>query len=274
MGANYGIVVLAEGETAPRDAKQVLTEKQADEIKVAWREAHPNVAGFWREQERAATLACLSQGKLQTTKSGQIKWLHSKGYLLCRLPSGRVLTYPRAHVLMVENPETKKKREVIHYEGEDALTKRWGLISTYGGKLVENIVQAVSRDLLVGAMFRMEARGWPIVLHVHDEAIVEVPVGSVSVGDFAQVMAAGERWSTGLSKPAQGQALPKMTTMLDVALDYARQGIPVFPCNPAAWAGLQKAVDCRVANLGRGFGGLHPVGRQVRQDKRHRRTAC
>jgi DNA polymerase len=198
MGANYGVIVLAEGETAPHDAKQVLTEAQADEIKTAWRAAHPNVRAFWYEMQELAIAAVLNPRRAQVSKSKQVKYICNNGYLCCQLPSQRVLAYPRPSVRDIEHPKTLKKRPTLHYEGEDPKTKRWSTLKAYGGLLVENIVQAVSRDLLVGAMQRMEAHGWPVVLHVHDEARCEVPVASVDLKEVAAVMAQGEPWSTGL----------------------------------------------------------------------------
>ena len=98
-------------------------------------------------------------------------------------------------------------REGLTYEGI-LENKKWGRIETYGPKLVENIVQGTARDLLAEAMLRVERKGYPIVMHCHDEIIAEVPEGSGSVEEMCGVMAVRPSWAEGLPLRADGYECP------------------------------------------------------------------
>jgi DNA polymerase len=92
----------------------------------------------------------------------------------------------------------------VTYMGIDTKTRQWTRVSSYGGKWTENAVQAASRDLLVNGMFAVEERGWPIVMTVHDEVVLEVDKGTVSVEDAEKVLCVLPRWAEGLPVAAEG----------------------------------------------------------------------
>ena len=98
------------------------------------------------------------------------------GMLIITLPSGRTICYPRARIGMEYDDGWRGEHEIIEYEGVNQNTKKWEVTRTYGGKLTENIVQAVARDILGVVMLRARRDNLPIVFHVHDEIVVEAPV--------------------------------------------------------------------------------------------------
>lgn len=147
-----------------------LTEAEMKAIVVHWRQANPAIVSLWDELQRAA-IRCLAGEEVWVRRG--IRFRMEGGMMLVELPSGRRLAYPRARLEKVE--KYGRVALSIVYEGMEQATRRWGRQETYGGKLCENIVQAIARDCLATAMTRLEARGFAIVFHVHDEVIVEVP---------------------------------------------------------------------------------------------------
>jgi DNA polymerase len=125
-------------------------------------------------------------------------------YLYIVLPSGRPLVYPAPRIVMAPPPWGGPDMPQIEYSAVNQKTSRWGRERTYGGKLVENIVQAVARDLMAGAMLRAEQRGYPPVLSVHDEVVAEVPEGFGSVKEFEQIMCELPAWAEGCPVAAEG----------------------------------------------------------------------
>jgi DNA polymerase len=131
-----------------------------DALKRLWRRKHPRTVQFWADLEGAFRDACIlgcvaHAGGLKIDKVG--------AWVRIRLPSGRYLSYPGARV----------KDDEITYLGQNQYTRTWGRIGTYGGKLAENVTQALCRDLLGEAMLNCEEWRLPVVLHVHDELVVE-----------------------------------------------------------------------------------------------------
>jgi len=96
----------------------------------------------------------------------------------------------------------------LHYEGINQDTKQWGLQETYGGKLVENIVQAIARDCLAEAMLRMDEAGYTIVMHVHDEIVIEAPNGTASIEEINKIMGLSMPWGKGLLLNGEGYETP------------------------------------------------------------------
>lgn len=154
-----------------------VPDKQADEIKKAWRIAHPKIVAFWKEIEETAISAVLGNGVYEAGSSSvrKVSFVRKGSFLWCRLPSGRVLCYPYPKIEQVETP-WKQMKDQLTYMNMDSETHKWERQGAYGGLLTENVVQAISRDLLSEAMLRVEAAGFPIAIHVHDEIVVEVPV--------------------------------------------------------------------------------------------------
>lgn len=169
----------------------------ADEIKTKWREAHPRTVAFWYALEAAAMDAVLYPGT--AVSAGPIKFKVKGSFLWCKLPSGRNLCYPYPKLKPLETPWGEMKDQV-HYMTKDGTTNKWVETHAYGGKWAENITQAVARDLLAAAMTGLEAEGFPIVLHVHDEAADEVDEAAPAdtVARVEQIMKRVPAWATGL----------------------------------------------------------------------------
>ena len=172
-----------------------LGEDEMTSIVDAWRKANPRIAQMWWDVNRAA-LEAIKNGTSQMV--GRIKVYQKLGALVIALPSGRELIYPSPRV-----GENRFGGESITFMGL-GLNRKWGRIETYGGKLVENIVQATARDVLAHSMATLEAAGYPTVMHVHDEVITEVPYGRGSVEELCALMSRGPKWSKGLPLAAEG----------------------------------------------------------------------
>ena len=120
-----------------------------------------------------------------------------------RLPSGRVLWYARPRIALKEMSWGEQKA-VVAFDGVDSKTRKWGQQYLYGGLLAENATQATARDLLVNGMFAVESAGYPIVLHVHDELVAEVPEGFGSVEEFERLMCTLPEWGKTIPVKAEG----------------------------------------------------------------------
>lgn len=116
-----------------------------------------------------------------------------------RLPSGRRLYYPFPKIT-----ENRFGRRAISYMGQNQTTKKWERIESYGGKLTENLVQATARDCLAEAIERLEAAGYPVVFHIHDEIVVDAPPGRQDLEQMEALMARVPKWAEGLPLNADG----------------------------------------------------------------------
>lgn len=144
-----------------------LTEEEMSEIVDNWRNANPAIVRLWKDVEAAARMV-IRYGEPVSVKG--LKFFMSLGAMMIQLPSGRCLSYPRPSVGV-----NRFGSESICYEGVSQTSKQWCQQETYGGKLVENIVQGIARDCLAITILRLEEKGYPIVFHVHDEVIIEAP---------------------------------------------------------------------------------------------------
>ena len=172
-----------------------LTEEELPPLVAAWRKANPHITQFWWDVDAAAIKAVREK---QKTKVGKIIFEYKSGILFITLPSGRKLSYVKPRMAV-----NKFGRDGLTYEGISE-NKKWSRIETYGPKLVENIVQGTARDLLAEAMLRVEKKGYPIVMHCHDEIIAEVPEDSGSVDEMCEIMAVQPKWAEGLPLRADG----------------------------------------------------------------------
>ena len=172
-----------------------LTEEELPPLVAAWRKANPHITQFWWDVDAAAIKAVREK---QKTKVGKIIFEYKSGILFITLPSGRKLSYVKPRMAV-----NKFGRDGLTYEGISE-NKKWSRIETYGPKLVENIVQGTARDLLAEAMLRVEEKGYPIVMHCHDEIIAEMPEGTGSVDEMCEIMAVQPKWAEGLPLRADG----------------------------------------------------------------------
>ena len=172
-----------------------LTEEELPPLVAAWRKANPHITQFWWDVDAAAIKAVTEK---QKTKVGKIIFEYKSGILFITLPSGRKLSYVKPRMAV-----NRFGRDGLTYEGISE-NKKWSRIETYGPKLVENIVQGTARDLLAEAMLRVEEKGYPIVMHCHDEIIAEVPEGTGSVDEMCEIMAVQPKWAEGLPLRADG----------------------------------------------------------------------
>lgn len=177
--------------------KMGLTEEEMQDIVTQWRVASPAIPRFWRDAESAAVRAINNPGRMTTVPCG-VKYRRDGDALRCRLPSGRILSYWDAKL------DTDGS---ICFMGQNQTTRRWEKTGTWGGKLVENIVQAYARDCLAVAMVRLAEEGWKICFHVHDEVIVEAPIGT-SWEQVAEVMGRPIDWAPGLLLRGDGYSTP------------------------------------------------------------------
>ncbi|EGQ3416769.1 DNA polymerase [Staphylococcus pseudintermedius] len=176
-----------------------IDESELQGLVDSWRKANPNIVAFWKGCQDAAIETVRTR---QTHLTHGLRFYMKKGFLMIELPSGRSLAYPKARV-----GENSWGSPVVEFMGLD-LNRKWTKLKTYGGKLVENIVQATARDLLAISMYRIEKAGYTIVGHVHDEVIVEVPIGSESLKEIEGIMSRPVKWAESLNLNSDGFTSP------------------------------------------------------------------
>jgi DNA polymerase len=155
--------------------------------------------------ETAAITAVLERPR--TVKGPMTSWRVRGNFLQCRLPSGRVLSYCKPFVYQKETPWGEMRPALGYYGINDKY--QWATLDTYGGKLIENVCQAICRDLLAEAMLRLEAAGYPIVLHVHDEIIAETLRRFGSLEEFNEIMSEVPEWAHGFPIKVAGWKGPR-----------------------------------------------------------------
>lgn len=177
MGANYGLVV---------------DEDEAEQIKLDWREGNPLIVQLWWDVQDAALRAMGTPGV--AFRAGRCEFVFDArdGHLKVQLPSGRKLVYRDAAVRV-----GNFGRDVVSYMGVDQYTKQWTRIDTYGGKLVENITQAVARDLMASAFLRVSEAGHAVVGTIHDQLLAEVS-DKAGFEDVDRLMRVVPKWAAGL----------------------------------------------------------------------------
>ena len=171
-----------------------LTDDELPPLVQMWRNASPHIVQFWWDVDKAAK-ECIKTHLPQTTHG--MKFIYRSGCMFLRLLSGRYLCYPQPKIGI-----NRFGSESITFMGINTV-KKWDRIETYGAKLVENIVQATSRDLLAEAMRRLEATGNTVVMHIHDEAVIDAPFNR-SLDTMVQLMTKVPDWANGLILNAAG----------------------------------------------------------------------
>ena len=171
-----------------------LTDDELPPLVQMWRNASPHIVQFWWDVDKAAK-ECIKTHLPQTTH--EMKFIYRSGCMFLRLRSGRYLCYPKPKI-----GTNRFGSESITFMGINTV-KKWDRIETYGAKLVENIVQATSRDLLAEAMRRLEATENTVVMHIHDEAVIDAP-SNRSLDTMVQLMTEVPDWANGLILNAAG----------------------------------------------------------------------
>lgn len=179
-----------------------LTEEELPDIVARWREANRRIRDLWYAMENAAVKVISEGGSVGVGRvllSREFDYSTGTDCMTILLPSGRKLYYikPQIGVNQWDKPS-------ITYMGMEQATKRWGMVETYGGKLVENCVQAIARDCLACAIERLEAAGLPVVFHVHDEVVIELPTALADLKTVVQIMSAPMPWAADLPLSADG----------------------------------------------------------------------
>lgn len=174
-----------------------IDEELAKNVVDTYRKTFQHVVRFWYALENTA-LECIRTKK--QTQCGRLRWGIKDDFLHCQLPSGRLLSYYKPSIQEVETPWGEMKL-AVHFEGPIS-PAGFGLQHTYGGKLTENVVQAIARDVLADAMVHLEKEGFPIVMHVHDEVLCEVPIVDFQLKDrknhFENIMNSPPDWAPDL----------------------------------------------------------------------------
>jgi DNA polymerase len=181
-----------------RDEKAMAVGKRLVDV---YRSAYPEVPKWWNELRIAAFSAMGGEGAWE---AGLVSYEYCKPFLFCRLPSGRSLSYFSPKIETVVHPKFGSVRNLT-YEGVDQFTRKWTRLATHPGKMAENIVQAVARDLLAAGMQNSRAAGFEIVGHVHDEIIAMTDTdGGSEIAELIDCMTELPPWAKGMPLGATG----------------------------------------------------------------------
>lgn len=193
------------------DIKKALTEEEKPEILSKWREANKKVVSLWKSLENAAK-KCIGTRTAQVYEIdalASVTFRYESGAMTIELPSGRKLFYPSARLgnRTIQGVNGDFDVQDISYFGQDQTTGKWVKLHTYGGKLTENIIQAISRDLLANAIFKVFDLGYNIVLHVHDEIAAEIPKDGneeIVLQQMIDAMCTAPEWAANVPLRAAG----------------------------------------------------------------------
>jgi DNA polymerase len=191
--------------SAAWDVYQVsVTPEQSKAAVGIYRETHPYVVQLWDDANSAALEAVAAPGTVQRFGANRnLAFTKRGGYLYLVLPNGRPLVYVAPKIVDRKTP-WGDIRPAVEFSGEDSYTRQWGRITLYGGLITENVVQAVSRDLMAEAMFRLEAANYPVILTVHDEIVTEPETHHGIVSEMERIMREVPAWGTGCPIAAEG----------------------------------------------------------------------
>lgn len=168
-----------------------------DSLKRLWRLGHPNICQFWEDSENAVRMATYEKKEGSTYPFGKNFFAeYYKKWVLIHMPSGRRLCYPAMRM------DDKGK---LSFQGENQFSKKWEYVDTFGGKITENSVQAISRDFFKHGQQLAEDKRYEVVLVVHDELVTEVPDnGLYTVGELEQCMSTQPPWALDMPLNAKG----------------------------------------------------------------------
>ena len=182
-----------------------MTDEEMGETVGMWRESSPKICALWKKLERAA-IACTTRHTTQESGITGVRFEWERGIMWMTLPSGRRMAY--------FNPEYREMTrrvgtgKCLSYMVLNQTTRKWQRTETWGGKLTENLVQAVARDCLRESLLALDAAGWDIRAHVHDEVICTEPIGGRTWQEMAETMCPPIPWAEGLPLRADGYECP------------------------------------------------------------------
>lgn len=196
LGCGYGMG-WEKFQAQCKQYRRIIDDELANVTIQAYRRKHNPVVELWGNIERAAIAAVQSPDKRFTIN--YTTWYVRDDFLWCKLPSGRNIAYHKPQIRYEVPRWGGDKRPKLYYYGVNPRTRKWTLEGTYGGKLVENVVQGIARDIMAEAMLRIEAKGpWAIVLSVHDEVGAERdPFVGGSLAEFIELMEVVPEWAKG-----------------------------------------------------------------------------
>lgn len=172
-----------------------MSEEEMQPLVDAWRAANPNIVAFWSALDRAARTVIR---KKTSARVGKVTLYWQDDKMFMRLPSGRNLCYQSPHFT-----ENRFGSDAIGYYAPNA-AGQMVVQETFGGKLAENATQAIARDILAHALLTLEKNGYPVIFHVHDEAVIEMPNGQGSLEEACRLMAIAPDWAENLPLRADG----------------------------------------------------------------------
>lgn len=184
-------------------ADKTMTEEEMVQTVDLWRESSPHICALWKSLEKAA-IRCVVRKEPVMSTVGSILFEYENGVLWMSLPSGRRIAYWGAEY----SESGKRVGKTLSYMGVNQTSRKWERIETWGGKLVENLVQATARDCLKSAMLALQKEGYDIRAHIHDEVVITEPVDGRSVEDVCEIMGRPLEWAPGLPLRGDGYDTP------------------------------------------------------------------
>ena len=179
-----------------------LSDDEVKDIVNRWRNTNSRIRELWYAMDKAAVQVITQGGSVvvgSVTVAREYDAEYNKDYMTIQLPSGRKLYYNSPQL-----GENRWGNPSISYMGMEQTKKKWTRIETYGGKLVENVVQAIARDCLTLTIERVEEAGYPVIFHVHDELCIECDADKASLEEVTAIMAEPIPWAPGLPLKAEG----------------------------------------------------------------------
>ncbi|MFC5468435.1 DNA polymerase [Cohnella suwonensis] len=180
------------------DSKKEIDPSEYPRLVQQWRDANPNIRKLWYATENAAVTAVREKTTVKL-KHG-VQYRYEAGMLFADLPSGRSLAYVNPRL----KPDPNFDKEGLVFDGMDQVKKKWMCHRTYGGRLVENLVQAIARDCLAESLGRLDDEGYEVNMHVHDEIVADAEIGTGSVDHVSEIMSRPISWAPGLPLKAAG----------------------------------------------------------------------
>jgi len=179
-----------------------LSDDEVKDIVLRWRETNSRIRDLWYAMDKAAVQVITQGGVVRVNSvvvAREFDYTYNKDYMTIALPSGRKLYYSSPQI-----GENRWGNPSISYMGMEQTKKKWTRIETYGGKLVENVVQAIARDCLALSIERLKTAGYDVVFHIHDEVVIECDADKASLEEVERIMSEPIPWATELPLGAEG----------------------------------------------------------------------